>query len=95
MLFVIHAYDYTDPQALDRRMAARPDHLQGAQELKTAGHFVVGGALLSPDNQMIGSMMLVEFEDEAQMRQWLDNDPYVTGKVWEKINVNPFRKANV
>ena len=95
MLFVIHAYDYTDDQAQERRLTARPNHLDGARELKTNGHFVMGGALLGSENQMIGSMLVLDFDDEAKMREWLENDPYVTGRVWEKIDVKPFRKADV
>jgi len=95
MLYVIHAYDYTDEQALERRMSVRERHLEGAKTLKTGEHFVLGGALLSPEGKMIGSMMLVDFETESQMKEWLHNDPYVTGKVWEKIDVKPFRKADV
>ncbi len=95
MLYVIHAYDFTDEQALERRMAVRANHLEGAKVLKSNGNFVVGGALLSPEGKMIGSMMLVDFENETQLHQWLDNDPYVTGKVWEKIDAKPFRKADV
>ncbi len=95
MLFVIHAYDYTDAQALERRMSVRAKHLEGAKILKSNGNFIMGGALLSPEGQMIGSMMVVDFENESQMNQWLQNDPYVTGQVWEKIDVKPFRKADV
>ena len=49
MLYVVHAYDYTDEQALERRMSVRERHLEGAKILKTGGHFVMGGALLSPE----------------------------------------------
>ncbi|MFN3379435.1 MAG: YciI family protein [Runella zeae] len=95
MLYVIHAYDYTDAEALERRMTARPHHLEGAKTLKENGNFVMGGALLDPDGKMIGSMMVVDFDTEDQMNQWLHNDPYVTGKVWERIDAKPFRKADV
>ncbi|GAA4421208.1 YciI family protein [Nibrella viscosa] len=95
MHYVIHAYDYTDEQALDRRMAARPNHFETARGLKANGNFVIGGALLDPEGRMIGSMMVVEFESEEQLQQWLQNDPYVTGRVWEKIDVKPFRPAAV
>lgn len=95
MQYIVHAYDYTDEQALDRRMSVRPAHLEGARKLKDDGHLIVGGALLDPEGRMIGSMMLVEFESEAQLQQWLQQDPYVTGRVWEKININPFRPAAV
>ncbi|MPR35786.1 YciI family protein [Salmonirosea aquatica] len=95
MLYVIHAYDYTDEQAHDRRLTARPLHFDRARTLKANGHFVLGGALLSPDGEMIGSLMVLDFDDETQLRTWLETDPYVTGRVWEKIDVKPFRQADV
>ncbi|WP_128545944.1 YciI family protein [Larkinella soli] len=95
MLYVIHAYDYTDEQALDRRMAVRPRHFDGARSLKAQGHFILGGALLDPAGKMIGSMMLLDFENEAQLDDWLQNEVYVTGKVWERIDIKPFRQADI
>ena len=93
--YVVHAYDATDPDALARRMAARPRHFEGARRLKAAGHFVLGGALLSPEGQMIGSMMLLDFSDEAQLQEWLSWEPYVKEGVWEKIDIKPFRQVEI
>lgn len=95
MLYVLHAYDYTDDQALDRRMAVRASHLDGARQLKANHHFIVGGALLDPDGKMIGSMMLLDFDSEEQLNDWLKSEVYVTGKVWERIDIKPFRQADV
>lgn len=95
MLYVIHAYDGTDETALDRRMAVRPNHFEGVRKLKEMGHYVLGGALLSTDGQMIGSMMLLDFENEEQIQDWLSWEPYVQGNVWEKIDIKPFRQAQV
>lgn len=97
MQFLLRAHDFTDEQAPERRMAARPFHLETARQLKANGHFVVGGAVLNEAGQMVGSMMVVEFPDETALQAWLQNDPYVTGKVWnpEAIEIRPFRVAEV
>lgn len=95
MHYVIHAYDYTDPDALDRRMAVRPLHFDGARSLKSDGHFIIGGALLDPDGKMIGSMMVLDFATDEQFRAWYDNEPYIQGRVWERIDVKPFLKADI
>lgn len=95
MLYVIHAYDHTDPEALSRRMAARPDHLAGTQILRQAGQYVLGGALLNEEGQMIGSMMLLDFETEADLLAWQAVEPYILRGVWGKIDIKPFRQANV
>ncbi len=95
MQYVLHAYDFTDETAPQRRQDVRPAHLEKARQLKENGNFVLGGALLSPSGQMIGSMMIVDFEQESDLDKWLATDPYVTGRVWEKIDVKPFRQAQV
>ncbi len=95
MHYVIHAYDYTDAAAIDRRMAVRPDHFAGARALKAAGQFIMGGALLDPDGKMIGSLMILDFDTDEQFRYWYDNEPYIQGRVWERIDVKPFRKADI
>ena len=95
MLYVVHAYDGTDPDALDRRMAARPDHFAGARRLKAEGHFILGGALLDPDGRMMGSMMVLDFADETELQAWLAWEPYVQQNVWERIVIKPFRQADV
>lgn len=93
--YLIHAYDGTDEQALDRRMGVRPKHLTGAKALKEAGNFILGGAILSDDGKMIGSVMVLEFETQAAFDHWYHTEPYITDGVWQKIEVKPFRVANV
>jgi uncharacterized protein len=54
---------------------------------------LVGGAILNEAGDMIGSMLLVEFADRADLDAWLDADPYVTEDVWREVEVTPFRSA--
>ncbi|WP_205499883.1 YciI family protein [Rufibacter psychrotolerans] len=93
--YLITAFDYTDDQALDRRMATRPAHLEMVKQLKATGNFILGGAMLSPEDKMIGSTLVVEFENEAAVQQYLAQEPYLLQKVWEKVDVKPFRVATV
>jgi len=91
--YVITAYDYTDTEAQQRRADIRPHHLDKVRELKENDNYIAGGAILNADEQMIGSVMIVQFESEEQMESWKNNDPYVLGKVWESVDVKPFRQA--
>lgn len=93
MQFFIRATDYTDPEAIDRRMAVREDHLKKAREMEANGSMLWGGAILDADGKMIGSAAITEFPNREAVDEWLNSDPYVTGKVWEKIEVEPFRTA--
>ena len=93
--YIVYAWDGTDEQALERRMNARPAHLDNSRRIKASGNFVIGGAILNDEGQMIGSTMVLQFETKEQLQQWVDTEPYITGKVWEKIDIRPFRVANV
>jgi len=95
MKYVIHAYDHTDTDALDRRMATRPNHLDYVRQLKAKGQFLLGGALLDPAGKMIGSMLMLDLETEDQLTTYLKTDPYIVQGVWDKIDVKPFRQADV
>jgi len=93
--YVIIARDGNDAEAQNRRLTARPVHLAGAARLKAANQFVIGGAMLNEAGQMEGSVMIVQFETEEQFTEWYINEPYITGNVWQSIEVRPFRVANV
>ncbi|MBC7902542.1 MAG: hypothetical protein H7Y27_03940 [Gemmatimonadaceae bacterium] len=93
--YVIIAKDGEDDEALERRMTARPAHFAGAKILKQNNRFIAGGATLDAEGKMIGSVMIVQFETEAEFRHWYTNEPYIKGHVWKSIEVKPFRLAEV
>ena len=93
MQFLIIAYDGNDSEAQARRSAARPAHIDKAQSLLAGGHVLIGGAILNEKEEMIGSSLVVEFESREALDQWLQNDPYITGNVWQDITVQAFRTA--
>jgi uncharacterized protein YciI len=91
MQFLVVAYDGTDDKALERRMAAREPHLAGIVKMKEAGTAVYGVAILNDREQMIGSVLVVDFPSRADVDAWLKSEPYVVGDVWRKIEVLPAR----
>jgi uncharacterized protein YciI len=93
--YVVVAQDGRDEAALDRRMAIRPEHFAGAKALKANNNFIVGGAILNDDQKMIGSVMILQFENDEKMQEWYDNEPYVKEGVWQFIEIMPFKVADV
>lgn len=93
MQFVVVARDGTDDEAIDRRRRVRPTHLEAIAPLVVAGHVLVGGAILNEGEEMIGSVLLVDFPDRRALDAWIEADPYVTGGVWKEIEVSPYRAA--
>lgn len=94
MQFLLIAYDGTDPEALQRRMNVREDHLKKIAVMKKSGQFVAGGAILNDKGMMIGSMIVYEFPDRQALDLKLMDEPYFTEGVWKKVEIKPFRIAN-
>jgi uncharacterized protein YciI len=91
--FLVLAYDGTDAGAPERRKSVRPRHFEGIKPMVEKGEIVYGGAILDDAGGMIGSAVFVEFPSRRELDAWLDREPYVKERVWQKIEVKPVRVA--
>jgi uncharacterized protein YciI len=62
-----------------------------ANELVSSGHLLFGVAMLDADGRPLGSVEVVEFESRAEVDAWLSREPFVTGGVWQSVEVTPCR----
>jgi uncharacterized protein YciI len=87
------------PDALDRRMAARGDHLARLHVLRDAGRLLLAGPLPAIESEdpgpagFAGSLIVAEFESLAAARAWADADPYVAARVYREVEIHPFRRV--
>ncbi|WP_419777016.1 YciI family protein [Malaciobacter marinus] len=79
MQYLIIAYD--NDNSLDKRLEAREAHVEGAKKLMAEGKIIEAGALIEED-QMVGSTLFVDFENDDELNEWLESEPYVTNNVW-------------
>lgn len=97
MLYAIIGRD--GPDALARRRAVRPAHLERVHALVQAGRMLIAGplpAIDSPDPGpagFAGSLIVAEFESLEAARAWIAADPYVTDGVFASVEVHPFVKV--
>jgi uncharacterized protein YciI len=89
MQFLVLGYDGDDKEALNRRMAVRQAHIALGDKMRDQGKMLYGAAILDSEDKMIGSVLICEFESREELDDWLKHEPYVTGKVWQKIEVHP------
>jgi uncharacterized protein YciI len=85
--FAVIGLDGTDENALKRRSAARESHLELAKSLKNQNHLLHASALLDDSEKMMGSIMIVDFDSREDLDNWLKVEPYMVGKVWDKVEV--------
>lgn len=97
MLYAIIAEDKAG--TLDKRLAARPAHLERLLALQAEARLILAGpcpAIDSPDPGpagFSGSIIIAEFASLAAAQTWADADPYIAAGVYEKVSIKPFKKA--
>lgn len=97
MWYVIEGYD--GAQVLERRMAAREQHLQRLVALRDAGRLLLAGPCPAIDAEdpgpagFSGSLVVAEFGSLEEARAWAEADPYVEAGVYERVEVRPFRRV--
>ncbi|MEK9808501.1 MAG: YciI family protein [Halieaceae bacterium] len=89
MLFVISCEDKPDSLAL--RLANRDAHLHYLENF--SAQVVMAGPYLNADNQPIGSMLIVEFPNEADAVSFSENDPYNRAGLFKDVFVRPWKKT--
>ncbi len=91
MQFLVIAHDGDDPDAMKRRMAAREAHLRLGDQMRDRGELLYGVAILDEDERMVGSVYVLDFPSREELNAWLEVEPYVTGRVWERTEIRPCR----
>ena len=91
MQFLVLAYDGKDEEALQRRNAVRPAHLALSEQMAASGQQSYAVALLNEAGNMMGSAIICDFPSREELDVWLAQEPYVTGNVWQQIEVIPCR----
>ncbi|WP_286239780.1 YciI family protein [Neptuniibacter halophilus] len=85
--------------SLEKRLAARPDHLARLQQLNAEGRLLIAGPHPAIDCEdpgeagFSGSLVVAEFDSLQEAQRWADADPYISAGVYEKVTVKPYKKV--
>lgn len=97
MYYAILGEDVED--SLEKRLQARPAHLERLQKLKDEGRLLLAGPHPAIDTEdpgpagFSGSLVVAEFSSRADAEAWAAEDPYVAAGVYAKVAVKPFKKV--
>ena len=97
MLYAIISEDVED--SLERRIGARPKHLERLNKLKDEGRLILAGPHPAIDSNdpgeagFSGSLVVAEFDDLESAQAWADSDPFVAAGVYSSIVVKTFKKV--
>jgi len=85
--------------SLEKRMAARPAHVERLIQLKDEGRLILAGPNPAIDTNepgeagFTGSIIIAEFDNLAAAQAWADEDPYVATGVYQSVVVKPYKKV--
>ena len=97
MLYAIIATDVEN--SLEKRLSARPAHLERLNALKDAGRLELAGPNPAVDSNdpgaagFSGSLIVAEFDSLAAAEAWAKADPFVEAGVYANVVVKPFKKV--
>lgn len=97
MWYAVISEDQTG--SLEKRMAARPDHIARLEALGEEGRLLLAGPHPAIDAVdpgpagFTGSLVIADFPSLHAATEWANNDPYVATGVYRKVTVKPFNRV--
>ena len=97
MLYAIISNDIKN--SLEKRMSARPAHIERLQKLQNEGRLVIAGPHPAIDSDtpgdagFTGSLVIAEFTSLGDAKIWADADPYLEAGAYSDVTVKPFKKV--
>lgn len=97
MLYAVISQDVVN--SLEKRLSARPAHLERLNNLKEQGRLILAGPHPAIDSEdpaeagFTGSLVVAEFDSLNDAQAWADADPYMAAGVYSNVLVKPFKKV--
>jgi len=97
MWYAIEGYDGND--VLARRLAVRSEHLARLTVLRDEGRLLLAGPCPAIDAEdpgpagFSGSIVIAEFASLEDARAWAEADPYRVERVYQRVEVRPFKRV--
>ncbi len=85
--FVLRCLDKKD--SLELRKATRAAHLDYVAAAPLT--VLVAGPMLDAEGNPNGSLFILETTDEAEVRKFVENDPYEKAGLFEGVEISPFK----
>jgi uncharacterized protein YciI len=97
MFYAIIANDVDG--SLEKRLAARPAHLERLNTLLDEGRLLLAGPHPAIDTDdpgeagFSGSLIVAEFKSLEDAEAWAADDPYQQAGVYASVTIKPFKKV--
>lgn len=76
-----------------KREQLRDEHMKYLRLLKNNNKLFSAGPLLAENNKALGSVLIVDFDNQSEVENWFANEPFNLAGVYKKINIYPYIDA--
>ena len=87
MLYCLMCQDKEN--AIETRMQNREDHLKYVAKTNVVKY---AGPLLSEEDTMIGSLIVIEVHNKGEAEECSENDPYKKAGLFDKVEIFKFKQ---
>jgi uncharacterized protein YciI len=87
MHYILYCLD--DPTKSELRAATRDAHLTYVADVGAA--IKIAGPITDDEGASIGSMFIVDFNDQLAAEAFAANDPYAQAGLFSRVDVRPFK----
>jgi uncharacterized protein YciI len=88
MLIALIARDR--PGALQTRLDNREAHMA---YIKETGVVSQAGPLFNDEDEMVGSLVILDVGDMKEAQDWANNDPYARAELFSGVELIPWKKV--
>lgn len=89
MPFLIKCLDKKN--SLSLRLSTRDQHLKYLKKIEN--NIILAGPILNEKNDPSGTILILDFDDEKIVKEFLKNDPYNIVKLFKSIEILRFKKV--
>jgi uncharacterized protein len=86
MIYIFHLIDKPHQAAL--RLQMRPEHK--AYLAQMSNRIAFAGPLTDEQDQMIGSLLAIDFQSREAAQQWLSQEPFTKAGVYGEVRIDGF-----
>lgn len=89
------------PNSLHKRQSLRESHLSRLTELKQHNRLLLAGPYFGKDSdnyiqgEVIGSIIIAQFSNLQEAKEWAAADPFVTAGVYANVSVHTFKPVDL
>ena len=89
MAYLITCTDKTN--SLDLRLSTREEHIKYLKKIKKK--LILAGPILDKDDNPVGTVLIVDFDNLNALKKFLNDDPYSKVNLFEDVEIVRFKKV--